>query len=59
MWNSSTQISHSQITDREAHRPTTILPTEIITLVYKDDHCNQRKAEDKDAEQLLLSLRDI
>lgn len=53
------QISDSQLTDPEAHRLTTIFPTEIITLIYKDDHYNQRETEDKDAEQLQLSLCDF
>lgn len=53
------QISESQIIHPEAHRLTTIFPTEIIILVYKDDHYGQREAEDKDADQLQLSLCDF
>lgn len=55
----NSQISHFEMTDTEAHRPTTIFPTEIITLIYKDDHYNQRETEDKDADQLQLSLCDF
>lgn len=49
------QISDSQITHPEAHRLTTIFPTETVRVVYEDDQYGQRETEDKDAVAIVSS----